>query len=41
LVFEKTTVARVQEIYGGFLAKCPDAISLVLAGAQNQPVLGA
>jgi ATP-dependent helicase Lhr and Lhr-like helicase len=28
LVFEKTTVARVQEIYSGFLTDCPDAISL-------------
>ena len=28
LVFEKTTVARVQEIYRGFLTTCPDAISL-------------
>ena len=25
LVFEKTTVARVQEIYRGFLTNCPDA----------------
>jgi hypothetical protein len=28
LVFEKATVARVQEIYSGFLTDCPDAISL-------------
>jgi ATP-dependent helicase Lhr and Lhr-like helicase len=28
LVFEKTTVARVQEVYRGFLTNCPDAISL-------------
>jgi hypothetical protein len=28
LVFEKTKVARVQEIYRGFLTESPDAISL-------------
>ena len=28
LVFEKTPVARVQEIYRGFLANCPDAVTL-------------
>ncbi len=28
LVFEKTSVAQVQEIYRGFLANCPDAVSL-------------
>jgi ATP-dependent helicase Lhr and Lhr-like helicase len=28
LVFEKTPVARVQEIYRGFLSNCPDAVSL-------------
>jgi ATP-dependent helicase Lhr and Lhr-like helicase len=28
LVFEKATVARVQEIYRGFMTQCPDAISL-------------
>ncbi len=33
LVFEKTTVARVQEIYRGFLTNCPDAVSL----ASNSP----
>ena len=30
LVFEKTTVARVQEIYRGFLTNCPDAVALAL-----------
>ena len=28
LVFEKTPVARVHEIYRGFLTQCPDAVSL-------------
>jgi ATP-dependent helicase Lhr and Lhr-like helicase len=28
LVFEKIPVARVQEIYRGFLSNCPDAVSL-------------
>ena len=28
LVFEKATVARVQEIYLGFMTCCPDAIAL-------------
>jgi hypothetical protein len=28
LVFEKTPLARVQEIYQSFLANCPDAVSL-------------
>ena len=30
LVFEKAPVARVQEIYRGFLAECPDAVSLAM-----------
>ena len=28
LVFEKTSIARVQETYRGFLTNCPDATSL-------------
>ena len=28
LVFEKTPVARVHEVYRGFLTQCPDAVSL-------------
>ncbi len=28
LVFEKATIAHVQEIYRGFLSNCPDAVSL-------------
>ena len=28
LTFEKTPVARVQEVYRGFLSNCPDAVSL-------------
>ena len=27
-MFEKTPVARVQEIYRGFLSDCPDAVTL-------------
>jgi ATP-dependent helicase Lhr and Lhr-like helicase len=30
LVFEKVPVARVQEIFRGFLAECPDAVSLAM-----------